>query len=67
MKRCGYCGNDERWCSVYTGCPLNKGNEHKLRSVCITVKKKQFKHQFVFSGIGDQRHCLFCGIDEREK
>lgn len=30
-KRCGACGHDEVWCSVYTGCPLNKGKAHDLK------------------------------------
>jgi hypothetical protein len=28
--KCRACGQDETWCSVYTGCPLNKGNQHDL-------------------------------------
>lgn len=27
---CRACGNSNVWCSVYTGCPLNKGKEHML-------------------------------------
>jgi hypothetical protein len=30
VKHCRACGQDETWCSVYTGCSLNKGNEHNL-------------------------------------
>jgi hypothetical protein len=27
---------------------------------CITVKGKQFRHQFVYDGPGDGVHCVFC-------
>jgi hypothetical protein len=63
---CRACGQSGRWCSVYTGCPLNKGNAHDLKRVCIKVKGKQYKHQFVYSGVGDEHHCVFCGDIEGE-
>jgi len=64
MKRCAQCGQDEHWCSVYTGCPLNKGLGHRLTVRCITVKGKEYRHQFVYDGAGPGKHCLFCGMKE---
>lgn len=29
---------------------------------CITVKGKQFRHQFVYDGVGDGVHCIFCRV-----
>ena len=29
---------------------------------CIVVKKVQFRHQFVYTGNEDERHCHFCGL-----
>lgn len=29
---------------------------------CIVVKGKQFRHQFLYTGIGDERHCHFCQL-----
>jgi hypothetical protein len=33
---------------------------------CITVKvggkEKQFKHQFLYTGVGDERRCHFCQL-----
>jgi hypothetical protein len=66
-KKCRACGQDGVWCSVYTSCPLNKGGEHQMETACITVKGRQFEHSFDYSGAGDDRHCLFCRIDERDK
>jgi len=63
---CKACGQPGRWCSVYTSCSLNKGNAHDMKRVCITVKGKLFKHQFVYSGVGDERHYIFCGDLEGE-
>src|ERR1700731_602754 len=63
---CKTCGQPGRWCSVYTGCPLNKGKAHDMKRVCITVKGKLFKHQFVYDGVGDGRHCIFCQDPEGE-
>jgi len=57
---CRACGQNGVWCSVYTSCPLNKGNAHDMKRVCITVKGKLFKHCFVYTGIGDERHCTYC-------
>jgi len=31
---------------------------------CIVVKGIQFRHQFVFDGPGDGRHCVFCQCKE---
>ena len=28
---CRACGQSALWCSVYTGCPLNKGKNHDLK------------------------------------
>lgn len=62
--KCRACGQDGTWCSVYTSCPLNKGGAHKMERRCITVKGKQLKHQFVYDGPRDGRHCIFCGDKE---
>lgn len=29
---------------------------------CIVVKERQFNHQVVYTGIGDEVHCHFCGL-----
>lgn len=29
---------------------------------CITVKGKVFRHQTIFTGVGDEVHCHFCGL-----
>lgn len=30
--------------------------------LCITVKEKQFEHQFLYTGNGDERRCHFCQL-----
>jgi hypothetical protein len=29
---------------------------------CITVKGEQFRHQFLYTGVGDERRCHFCQL-----
>jgi hypothetical protein len=29
---------------------------------CIVIKEKQFQHQIVYTGVGDEVHCHFCGL-----
>lgn len=31
---------------------------------CITVKGKEFEHQFLYTGVGEERRCHFCQADE---
>ena len=42
------------------GMSFEQGKAHDMKRVCITVKWKLFNHQFVYSGVGDDRHCIFC-------
>ena len=30
--KCSNCGQPLTWCSVYTACALNKGNEHRFKT-----------------------------------
>ena len=55
-------GNDGVWCRVYTSCPLNKGKEHDMKRVCITVKKGHppLKHCYIYTGLGNQKRCTYC-------
>ena len=61
---CRACGQDGIWCSVYTSCPLNRGNEHSMKRVCLRLKRHgrviQMTHCFVYDGPGDGRHCVYC-------
>jgi hypothetical protein len=65
INKCRACGGTERWCSVYTSCPLNKGGEHDMKQYCIVVKGHQFKHQFVYNGDRPGKHCLYCQMEEK--
>lgn len=51
---------------MYTSCSLNKGGPHNLKRLCITIKGHQLRHMVVYTGVGDERHCIHCGVDEKE-
>ena len=40
---CRACGNSNKWCSVYTGCPLNKGKEHNLKTEIRDWKSPKYE------------------------
>ena len=46
---CRICGHDERWCKIYTGCPLNKGKEHQMD------QKKFYRPVRVFRGVDSDK------------
>lgn len=41
VKICRACGQNETWCSVYTGCSLNKGNQHNLLEIVESEKPEK--------------------------